>query len=258
MTALNEGRGDFFAVAKSLALFVNALHNSDQQFVALNNDLATFTNSFTNSDQELATALKDINTLLTTARKFIDDNGSVLSKDINNLAEVTNAILQPEPRNGLETVLHVYPNLSANFQNIYHPTHGALVSAPTVASFANPMQFLCSAIQAGSRLGYQDSAELCAEYLAPILDAIKFNFRRSASTSSRRPRRCRSTSPTPSRGCSRRPAGRTPRCPASGRGTRCSRTATPRSCRGGPGSASPTGSWRPACRVSTCRSPPTC
>ena len=35
VTALNEGRGDFFAVAKSLALFVNALHNSDQQFVAL-------------------------------------------------------------------------------------------------------------------------------------------------------------------------------------------------------------------------------
>ena len=38
------------------------------------------------------------------------------------------------------------------------------------------MEFLCSAIQAGSRLGYQESAELCAQYLAPILDAIKFNY----------------------------------------------------------------------------------
>ena len=38
------------------------------------------------------------------------------------------------------------------------------------------MQFICSSIQAGSRLGYQESAELCAQYLAPILDAIKFNF----------------------------------------------------------------------------------
>ncbi len=28
----------------------------------------------------------------------------------------------------------------------------------------------------GSRLGYQDSAELCAQYLAPIMDAIKFNY----------------------------------------------------------------------------------
>jgi phospholipid/cholesterol/gamma-HCH transport system substrate-binding protein len=38
------------------------------------------------------------------------------------------------------------------------------------------MQFICSSIQAGSRLGYQESAELCAQYLGPILDAIKFNY----------------------------------------------------------------------------------
>ena len=176
VSAVNEGRGDFFGVAKSLALFVNALHKSDQQFVALNSDLATFTNSFTSSDQELATALVDIDNLLKTAHKFVNDNGSVLAKDINNLADVTNAILQPEPRNGLETVLHVYPNLAANLMNIYHPGQGALTAAPTIASWANPMQFLCSAIQAGSRMGYQDSAELCAQYLAPILDATKFNY----------------------------------------------------------------------------------
>ena len=176
VTALNEGRGDFFGVLKSLALFVNALHKSDQQLVALNTDLATFTNSFANTDQEVANAVKDINSLLTTARKFIDDNGSVLTKDINNLADTTNALMQPDARNGIETVLHVYPNLAANLQNIYHPTHGALVAIPVVASWANPLQFLCSAIQAGSRLGYQDSAEMCAQYLAPILDATKFNF----------------------------------------------------------------------------------
>ena len=32
LTTLNEGRGDFFSVVKSLALFVNALYRSDQQF----------------------------------------------------------------------------------------------------------------------------------------------------------------------------------------------------------------------------------
>ena len=177
VTTLNEGRGDFFAVIKSLALFVNALYKSDQQFVALNNDLAQFTNSFTNTDQELATALHDLNDLLTTTRKFIDENGSVLATDVNNLAEVTNAILQPEPLNGLETGLHVYPNLLANLTNISSPNAGGgIVGLPVVASFANPMQFICSSIQAGSRLGYQESAELCAQYLAPILDAIKFNF----------------------------------------------------------------------------------
>jgi phospholipid/cholesterol/gamma-HCH transport system substrate-binding protein len=176
VTTLNEGRGDFFAVIKSLALFVNALYKSDQQFVALNNDLAQFTNSFTNTDQELATALRDLNTLLTTTRKFIGDNGKVLAYDINNLAEVTNAILQPDPLNGLETGLHVYPNLISNLINITSPVNGGIVGLPVISNFANPMQFICSSIQAGSRLGYQESAELCAQYLAPILDAIKFNF----------------------------------------------------------------------------------
>jgi phospholipid/cholesterol/gamma-HCH transport system substrate-binding protein len=173
---LNEGRGDFFSVVKSLALFVNALYKSDQQFVALNDDLAQFTNSFTNTDRELANALADLNQLLTTTRGFIDKNGEVLTKDINNLAEVTNAILQPDPLNGLETALHVFPTLGANLMNIVSPVTGGVMGLPAIANFANPMQFICSAIQAGSRLGYQESAELCAQYLGPVLDAIKFNY----------------------------------------------------------------------------------
>ena len=176
VAALGEGRDDLFGVTKSLALFVNALHQNDQQFVALNNNLATFTTSLTNSDQELANAVKDIDTLLKTARKFVDDNGSVLATDINNLAAVTNTLMQPEPRNGIETALHVYPNLAANINNTYHPTHGTIQAIPAVASWANPMQFICSGIQAASRLGYQDSAELCAQYLSPIFDATKFNY----------------------------------------------------------------------------------
>ncbi|MGV0654830.1 virulence factor Mce family protein [Mycolicibacterium thermoresistibile] len=176
LTALNEGRGDFFGVVKSLALFVNALHRSDQQFVALNRDLAQFTTSFANTDQELVNAVRDLDELLTTTRQFLDENAEVLTYDINNLAEVTNAILQPEPLDGLETALHVFPTMGANIMNISSPNSGGIVSLPVVTNFANPLQFICSAIQAGSRLGYQESAELCAEYLAPILDAIKFNF----------------------------------------------------------------------------------
>jgi phospholipid/cholesterol/gamma-HCH transport system substrate-binding protein len=176
LTTLNSGRGDFFGVIKSLALFVNALYQNDRQFVALNDNLAQFTNSFTNTNNEVSQALQDLNQLLTTTRSFLNQNGSVLTKDVNNLADVTNAILQPAPRNGLETGLHVYPNLAANIVNIASPNAGGIVGLPVINMYANPMQFLCSAIQAGSRLGYQDSAELCAQYLAPILDATKFNY----------------------------------------------------------------------------------
>ena len=70
--------------------------------------------------------------------------------------------MQPDARNGIETVLHVYPTLQANLATIYHPTHGAIVAIPAISNWANPMQFLCSAhVQSGSRLGYQDSAS-CA------------------------------------------------------------------------------------------------
>jgi phospholipid/cholesterol/gamma-HCH transport system substrate-binding protein len=176
LTTLDEGRGDFFAVLHSLALFVNALHRDDQQFVALNKDLSQFTDRLTSSDQAAANAIQQTDSLLSTASSFLTENREVLTHDVNNLAEATTAIMQPEPRDGLETALHILPNMAANVLAIYEPAHGSLTGVPALANFANPLQFICSAIQAGSRLGYQDSAELCAQYLAPIMDAFKFNY----------------------------------------------------------------------------------
>jgi phospholipid/cholesterol/gamma-HCH transport system substrate-binding protein len=175
-TALNEDQGDFFAITRDLARFVSALYQNDQQFTALNTHLAQFTDFFNKSDHALADTVQHIDDALLTVRKFFSDNGSVVAHDVNNLADATTTLLQPEPRDGLETALHVLPTYAGNFNNIYHPVHGALVAMGVFPNFANPMQMICSAIQAGSRLGYQESAELCAQYLAPILDAIKFNY----------------------------------------------------------------------------------
>lgn len=176
LTALNQGRGDFFAVVRSLALFVNALHQSDRQFVALNDDLAQFTGSLSNSDRELANAIEQIDGLLPTLRSFLDQNSEVLTHDVQNLYNVTTTLVQPDPLNGFETALMVYPSLQGNLNGIYHPANGAVVQVPVITNFANPMAFICSAIQSGSRMGYQESAELCAQYLGPMLDAMKFNY----------------------------------------------------------------------------------
>jgi phospholipid/cholesterol/gamma-HCH transport system substrate-binding protein len=176
LTTLDEGRGDLFTVLHSLALFVNALHRDDQQFVALNRDLSQFTDRVTSSDQAAAKAIEQTDSLLSMAGSFLAENREALTHDVNNLGEATTAIMQPEPREGFETALHILPNMAANVLAIYEPAHGSLTGVPALVNFANPMQFICSAIQAGSRLGYQDSAELCAQYLAPIMDAIKFNY----------------------------------------------------------------------------------
>ena len=43
-------------------------------------------------------------------------------------------------------------------------------------NFADPITFLCGAIQAASRLGAEQSAKLCVQYLAPIVKNRQYNF----------------------------------------------------------------------------------
>src|ERR1700759_538290 len=74
LSTLDEGRGDFFSVLRSLAMFVNALHQDDQQFVALNNDLSQLTDNLTSSDQSAANTIEQTDSLLSTAQKFLTEN----------------------------------------------------------------------------------------------------------------------------------------------------------------------------------------
>jgi len=175
VTTLNQSRGDIFATGRSLAVFGNTLYQSDQQFVQLNSDLAQFTNSFSN-DPDVANAMHDLDNMLNTLRRFLDQNASLVVRDVNDLASLTTALAQPKSLEAMENSLHVSPNMAANLLNIYNAAQGSETALPVIPNFANPMQFICSSIQAASRLGYQESAELCAQYLAPILDAIKFNY----------------------------------------------------------------------------------
>src|ERR1700758_5249214 len=84
LTALNEGRGDFFAVVRSLALFVNALHQDDQQFVALNQNLADVTGELASTDGDLSRAIQQFDSLLSTVRPWLNKNREVLTADTNN------------------------------------------------------------------------------------------------------------------------------------------------------------------------------
>ena len=76
----------------------------------------------------------------------------------------------------IKQTLHIAPTTSPNFNNIYQPANGALTGALAVNNFANPITFLCGAIQAASRLGGEQSAKLCVQYLAPIVKNRQYNF----------------------------------------------------------------------------------
>ena len=67
-------------------------------------------------------------------------------------------------------------NVFQNVLNIYQPSQGAFTGALALQNFANPLQFLCSGVQAASRLGAEQSAKLCVQYMAPIIKNRQANF----------------------------------------------------------------------------------
>ena len=125
MTALNEGRGDFFAVVNSLALFVNALHQDDAAVRRVEQQPGAVHRQLTDSDHDLANAVQQIDSLLSTVRPFLDKNREVLTHDVNNLADRDRPrCCNPSRSTGWRPALHVLPTAASNVNQIYHPAHG--------------------------------------------------------------------------------------------------------------------------------------
>ena len=109
-----------------------------------------------------------------TSRTFVAENREALGTTSDKLASVSNAVV--ESLDDIKQTLHIGTPAFQNFANIYQPANVALTGAIAVSNFANPVQFLCSAVQAASRLGAEQSAKLCVQYLAPILKNRQYNF----------------------------------------------------------------------------------
>ena len=73
-------------------------------------------------------------------------------------------------------LLHIGPTTVQNFANIYQPAQGSITGILGLNNFSNPLSFICGAIQAASRLGAEQSAKLCVQYLAPIFKNRQYNF----------------------------------------------------------------------------------
>ncbi|TQC42504.1 MCE family protein [Rhodococcus sp. WS4] len=174
MSTLSDGRDDVFATVRNLQVFVSALAASDRQIVELNQNLASVSGVLTNSDQELATSLDSVDALVQRIGQFVSDNREGLGKSVDDLAAVTTTLHESSPE--IEQILHVLPNTLQNFYNIYQPAQGTMTGALAVTQMQNPIQFICGAIQAASQKGAAESAKLCVQHLAPVLNLIQMNY----------------------------------------------------------------------------------
>ena len=174
VSALGDHSTDIFSTVRNLQLLVSALSSSSDLLAAFNTNLADVTTVLSNTPGEIADATKGLDGAVNDLKGFVADNREGLGQTVDHLTAITTAL--NDSRGDVKQVLHITPTVFQNFMNIYQPAQSAVTGILAPVNFANTVQFLCSAIQAASRKGFEQSAKLCVQYLAPIIKNRQYNF----------------------------------------------------------------------------------
>jgi phospholipid/cholesterol/gamma-HCH transport system substrate-binding protein len=173
-SAIGDHSTDLFSTVKNLSILVSALQSSQEVLRNLNQNLASVTGVLADDPNEVGAAIDSLYNVIGDVQGFVADNRETLGTTVDKLSTVTTAL--NESLGDIKQVLHIAPTAFQNFVNIYQPAQATLTGALALNNFANPIQFLCSAIQAASRLGAEQSSKLCVQYLAPIVKNRQYNF----------------------------------------------------------------------------------
>jgi phospholipid/cholesterol/gamma-HCH transport system substrate-binding protein len=174
VSALGDHSTDTFTSVKNLSMLVSALQDSTDLLRQLNENLAAVTGLLANDPNEVANAVRDLNDVVTEVETFVADNRETLATSTEKLSAVTQTLT--ESLDDIEQLLHMMPTTASNAASIYQPAQGTATGVLAVNNFADPITFLCGAIQAASRLGAEQSSKLCVQYLAPIVKNRQYNF----------------------------------------------------------------------------------
>ena len=171
---LGDHSGDIFGTIRNLSVLISALHSSADLIGQLNRNLAGTTALLSNDPLEISNAIADLDRAVVDVQSFVAENRDSMTTSTDKLASVTSTVI--DSLDDIKQLLHIGPTAFQNFVNIYQPAQSALTGALAANMFANPITFLCGAIQAASRLGAEQSAKLCVQYLAPIIKNRQYNF----------------------------------------------------------------------------------
>lgn len=174
LSVLDDHRTDLFGTIKNLSLLVSALRDSSDLLGQLNLNLAAVSGLLSDDPTKVGQAVDDLNSVVGDVRSFVAENREPIGVASEKLASISTAVT--DSIDDIEQALHITPTVLANFNNIYEPANGSLTGALMVNNFSNPLAFLCGAIQAASRLGAEQAAKLCVQYLAPIVKNRQYNF----------------------------------------------------------------------------------
>jgi phospholipid/cholesterol/gamma-HCH transport system substrate-binding protein len=174
ISVLGDHSGDLFSTLKNLSVLVSALQDSADLTRQLNDNLASVTGLLSDDPNEVGDAVSAISAVVGDVQSFIADNHESLGATSDKLASVSSTL--NASLDDIKQTLHLAPNELQNLMNTYQPAQATMGGAYAFNNFADPITFLCGAIQAASRLGAEQSAKLCVQYLAPIVKNRQYNF----------------------------------------------------------------------------------
>ncbi|MGN5238331.1 MULTISPECIES: MCE family protein [unclassified Rhodococcus (in: high G+C Gram-positive bacteria)] len=174
LRTISDGREDMFGTIGNLQVFVEALSLSSDQIVSLHTHLASVTQTLDDNRDDMGAALATLDTVLVDVERFVRDNRGNIDTTFDRTAALTETLAAQ--RDGIAQVLHVAPTALSNLQSIYQPAHNTVVSALALSNFANPAQFVCSALAAAEQVDAHTGSELCVQYLGPILPLLTMDY----------------------------------------------------------------------------------
>ena len=174
VSALGDHSTDIFSTVRNLQLLVSALSSSSDLLAEFNTNLADISTVLSNTPDEVADATAGLDGAVTDLRGFVAENREGVGVTVDRLASITTAL--NDSRGDIKQVLHITPTVFQNFMNIYQPAQSSVTGILAPVNFANTVQFICSAIEAASRQGFEKSSKLCMQYLAPIIKNRQYNY----------------------------------------------------------------------------------
>jgi len=174
VSTLGDHSKDIFSTFKNLSTLVTALHDSADLLEQLNHNLAAVSSLLADDPHKVGQAAEDLNAVVADVQSFAAENREALGTASDKLASISKTVV--DSLDDIKQTLHIGPTVLQNFNNIWEPSNGALTGVLAGTNMANPIAFLCGAIQAASRLGGEQAAKLCVQYLAPIVKNRQYNF----------------------------------------------------------------------------------
>lgn len=174
MSVMSDGREDLFSTVQNLQMFVTALSESEEEIVSFGNRLASVSDVLAGQTEELDAALVNLDVAVNDIDRFLENHGPRLTANVDKLGRATEVVR--DRREDIENMLHVAPNATANFYNIYRPYQGTLNGVLAFNQMGSPVEFICGAITGLNNDTARDDADMCAEYLGPFLNTLQSNY----------------------------------------------------------------------------------